>query len=184
MSTSGDVQETVSTRIQHAKQPISAVAGPYGHPFHPILVTIPIGAWVCSLIFDIATRVNSSGSAPLTDASYWLIGIGVIGALAAAVFGLMDLVRIPRGSRALRFGLTHLALNLTVVGLYIGNFLWRHDSYYESSKVTTGQLVLSAVAIGLLLISGWIGGMLAYRFGVRVAAERDQAEGYSDAYPS
>jgi uncharacterized membrane protein len=165
MSTSGDVQETVSTRIQHAKQPISAVAGPYGHPFHP-------------------TRVNSSGSAPLTDASYWLIGIGVIGALVAAVFGLMDLVRIPRGSRALRFGLTHLALNLTVVGLYIGNFLWRHDSYYESSKVTTGQLVLSAVAIGLLLISGWIGGMLAYRFGVRVAAERDQAEGYSDAYPS
>jgi uncharacterized membrane protein len=184
MSTSGDVQETVSTRIQHAKQPISAVAGPYGHPFHPILVTIPIGAWVCSLIFDIATRVNSSGSAPLTDASYWLIGIGVIGALVAAVFGLMDLVRIPRGSRALRFGLTHLALNLTVVGLYIGNFLWRHDSYYENSKVTTGQLVLSAVAIGLLLISGWIGGMLAYRFGVRVAAERDQAEGYSDAYPS
>jgi len=184
MSTTSQVQEGVATRVQHAKQPVSAVAGPYGHPFHPILVTIPIGAWVCSLIFDIATRANSSGSASLTDASYWLIGIGVLGALLAAVFGLMDLVRIPRRTSAMRYGLMHLGLNLTVVGLYIGNFFWRHGSYYESSKVAVGQLVLSAVALGLLLISGWIGGMLAYRFGVRVAAERDQARGYVDAYPS
>jgi uncharacterized membrane protein len=184
MATRSDVQENVTSRVQYAKQPISPVAGPYGHPFHPILVTIPIGAWVCSLVFDIATRVNGDGSASLTDASYWLIGIGILGALLAAVFGLMDLVRIPRRTRALRYGLAHMTLNLTVVGLYVGNFIWRHDSYYEDSKVATGQLVLSAVAIGLLLISGWIGGMLAYRFGVRVAAEQDQAEGYAGAYPS
>src|SRR4051794_35457552 len=158
-TTQAGLHTDLAERVHHAKEPVAAVAGPYGHPFHPILVTIPIGAWVCSLVFDIATRVNSAGSASLTDASYWLIGIGVIGALLAAVFGLMDLVRIPRGSRALRFGLAHLVLNLTVVGLYIGNFLWRHGSYYESNKVGTGQLVLSAVAIGLLLISGWIGGM-------------------------
>ncbi|MFL6055426.1 MAG: hypothetical protein ACJ72W_21365 [Actinoallomurus sp.] len=37
----------------HAKQPVSAaLAGPYGHPFHPILVTLPIGAWVASLVFE------------------------------------------------------------------------------------------------------------------------------------
>lgn len=169
----------LAERIHHAKEPVTPVAGPYGHPFHPILVTIPIGAWVSSLVFDIATKVNSGGSKPLTDATYWLIGIGIIGALLAALFGLMDLVRIPRRTRALRFGLAHLALNLTVVGLYIGNFAWRHDSYYESTRVKTGQLVLSAVAIGLLLVSGWIGGMLAYRYGVRVADEATtQAQGY------
>jgi uncharacterized membrane protein len=72
---------------------------------------------VCSLIFDSATRVNSHGSRPLTDASYWLIGIGVVAALLAAVFGLMDLIRIPRGIRALRYGLTHMTLNVTVVAL-------------------------------------------------------------------
>ena len=33
------------------KQPVSAtLAGPYGHPFHPILVTVPIGAWAASLV--------------------------------------------------------------------------------------------------------------------------------------
>jgi uncharacterized membrane protein len=183
MAVSNDVKTDVIRRAHQAKEPVSPVAGPYGHPFHPILVTIPIGAWVCSLIFDIATQVNNNGSKSLVEASYWLIGIGIVGALLAAVFGLMDLVRIPRGTRALRFGLTHMALNLTVVGVFVGDFLWRHDSYYEDAKVMGGQLALSAIGIGVLLVSGWIGGMLAYRFGVRVSAERDQAEGFDAVYP-
>lgn len=48
----------MTTEVEQAKEPVSAVlAGPYGHPFHPILVTIPIGAWVSSLVFDIASRI-------------------------------------------------------------------------------------------------------------------------------
>ncbi|MFL6241145.1 MAG: DUF2231 domain-containing protein [Actinomycetes bacterium] len=169
---------TTQRQTLPAKQPISLAAGPYGHPFHPILVTLPIGAWICSLIFDISTRVNSAGSRPLTDASYWLIAIGLIGAVVAALFGLLDLLRIPRRTRALTVALTHMLLNLTVVGLFIGNFAWRHSSYYESAKVSGGQIVLSAVAVALLAASGWLGGMLAYRYGVRVADEATQAEGY------
>jgi uncharacterized membrane protein len=184
MATTNDAGTDVTRRLHHAKEPLSPVAGPYGHPFHPILVTIPIGAWACSLIFDIGTRVHSDGSRPLTDASYWLIGIGVVAALLAAVFGLMDLVRIPRGTRALRVGLAHMTLNVVVVGLFIGNFLWRHGSHYETARVGVGQLVLSACAIGLLLISGWLGGMLAYRFGVRVAAEQHQAAGFDTVSPT
>ncbi|MGW0424100.1 hypothetical protein [Streptomyces sp. NPDC003015] len=49
---------------QQAKRPVSAaLAGPYGHPFHPILVTVPIGAWVASLVFDIASP-SCSARAP------------------------------------------------------------------------------------------------------------------------
>lgn len=176
MAVTNEAQADALRRTQQAKSPVSPVAGPYGHPFHPILVTIPIGAWVSSLIFDIATRVGD-GSPPLVEASYWLIGIGVVGALLAAVFGLMDLVRIPRGTRALHIGLTHMLLNLTIVGLFIGNFFWRGASD-EGATVAGGQLALTAVGIGLLLVSGWLGGMLAYRFGVRVAAEQNQAEGF------
>src|SRR4051794_5785497 len=167
-----------TSSVLQAKRPLSPAAGPYGHPFHPILVTIPIGCWVGSLIFDIATRAGD-GSRALTEASYWLIGIGILGALLAAVFGLMDLLRIPRGTRALRFGLTHMVLNLTVVALFVVNFFWRHGSYDDSAQVSAGQLVLSVVAIAFLLVSGWLGGTLAYRYGVRVAAEADQAEGYA-----
>src|SRR5436305_11486913 len=105
MTTSNDVRTDLATRVHHAKEPVAAVAGPYGHPFHPILVTIPIGAWVSSLIFDIATQASSHGSRALTEASYWLILIGVIGAAAAALFGLMDLVRISGRTKARSAGL-------------------------------------------------------------------------------
>jgi uncharacterized membrane protein len=171
---------------ERAKRSISPVAGPYGHPFHPILVTIPIGAWVASLVFDIATKVNSTGSHSLVDASYWLIRLGVIGALAAALFGLMDLLAIPRGGRAFQVGITHMTLNLVIVGLFIVGFFWRHSSTsgsHAAVKVGTGQLILSAAAIVLLLASGWLGGMLAYRFGVRVADENTQAEGFAASRP-
>ena len=47
----------MGNRIEQAKQPVSRLlAGPYGYPFRPILVTILIDAWVCSLVFDIASR--------------------------------------------------------------------------------------------------------------------------------
>jgi uncharacterized membrane protein len=71
-----------------------------------------------------------------------------------------------------------MVLNLSVVGLYIGNLAWRHDTYYEDAKVMGGQIVLSAIALALLGASGWLGGMLAYRYGVRVADEQTQAEGF------
>lgn len=163
-----------------AKQPITKAAGPYGHPFHPILVTIPIGAWVASLVFDIVSRVNSAGSHSLVDAAYWLIAIGLIGAVIAALFGLMDLLTIPRGTRALRVGLTHMGINLAIVGLFIADFFWRHSNdNFSAAKTPAGQLALSAVGVALLLVSGWLGGMLSYRYGVRVADEATQAEGFT-----
>ena len=166
--------------VHDAKKPLTPVAGPYGHPFHPILVTLPIGAWICALIFDIATRVNSNGSPALVDAAYWLIGIGILGALVAAVFGLMDLLTIPRGTRAFATGLLH-GLNLVVVGVFVVNFLWRAGDYDELSKVKAGQLVLSAIGVGILAVSGWLGGKLAYHYGVRVADEETQAAGFRRA---
>ena len=48
----------MTSDLQQAKHPVSAVlAGPYGHPLHPILVTVPIGAWVASLVFDVASHL-------------------------------------------------------------------------------------------------------------------------------
>ena len=42
--------------LQQAKRPVSPLlAGPYGHPLHPMLVTVPIGAWVAATVFDLAS---------------------------------------------------------------------------------------------------------------------------------
>jgi uncharacterized membrane protein len=161
-----------------AKQPISAVmAGPYGHPFHPILVTVPIGAWVGSLVFDIASHVVGDPGF-LARGAMWLIAVGVIGALAAAMAGFLDLFAIPPGTPAMRTALVHMTLNLLVTGAYVGGFFWRHAGDLTVS-VAGGKLALSAVSLALLGVSGFLGGKLAYRYGVRVADEATQAEGYT-----
>src|SRR5436190_1792805 len=103
----------MASTTRPAKEPVTPLAGPYGHPFHPILVTVPIGAWVASLVFDVASHVVDEPGF-LARGSVWLIAVGVIGALAAAVFGLLDLLTIPRGTRVFGTGLLHMSLNLAV----------------------------------------------------------------------
>ena len=161
--------------MHRAKHPRSLVSGLYGHPVHPILVTIPIGAWTSSLVFDLAARLGDRPAAFATG-STWLIGIGLVGALAAAVFGAIDLSTIDRGTRAFTTGLTHMAINVVVVLLYAVNFGVRRSQGYDD--VSTTALVLSVVALALLGASGWLGGKLSYRYGVRVADEGTQAEGF------
>lgn len=157
-----------------AKQPLTAAAGPYGHPFHPAVVTIPIGAWVCSLIFDVVSR---SAETPLIygRGAYWLIAIGIVGAIAAVPLGLLDLLTIPRGTSAWRTGLVHAGLNDVVLIAFVISFLIRRDSDFGETSV--GLIALSVGALAVLTVSGWLGGKLAYRFGVRVARETDQADG-------
>jgi uncharacterized membrane protein len=174
-------EAAVSGPATQAKEPVSAaLAGPYGHPFHPILVTVPIGAWVSSLVFDVASEfVRPPGF--LSQGSVWLIAVGVIGALAAALIGFLDLMAIPTGTRAFRTGLIHMTLNLLVTLAYVGNFLWRQADYGQPVGVAAGPLVLSVASLLALGVSGYLGGRLAYRYGVRVAAESTQAEGYRPA---
>jgi uncharacterized membrane protein len=159
-----------------AKRPLTPLAGPYGHPFHPILVTVPIGAWTLSLVFDLVSRWSGEPEV-FVKASFWLVGAGIVAALAAAVFGLLDLLTIPQGTPAFRTGLLHMGLNVTVVVLYAVSFALRRD-HLDEADVTVAAFVLSAVALALLGVSGWLGGLLAYRYGVRVADEAEQASGY------
>lgn len=164
-----------------AKQPVSAaLTGPYGHPFHPILVTVPIGAWVSSVVLDVASHLVDDGAA-LATASRWLIGIGVLGALAAATVGLLDFTTIPRGTPAHRTALAHMGLNVLVTLAFALDLLWRIGSGPADAPTPLGPLVLSVVAVGVLAVSGSLGGTLSYRYGVRVADESVQAAGFTGA---
>jgi uncharacterized membrane protein len=102
----------------------------------------------------------------------------VVGALVAATFGFLDLVAIPMGTKAFRTGLLHMALNLVVVCAFGGSFLLRQARLEEPDGVATWLIVLSAGALALLAAAGWLGGRLAYRYGVRVADEATQATAF------
>jgi uncharacterized membrane protein len=166
------------TEFRTAKRPVMGLAGPYGHPLHPAMVTLPIGAWASSLVFDVASHVVHDHGF-LVQGSRWLIALGVLTALAAALVGFLDLFAIPAGTRAHRVALVHMALNLTVVTAYVVNFLLRPASGAALSHgVGAGYIAASAVTFAALGVSGFLGGELAYRYGVRVADEDTQASGF------
>ncbi|MDQ2698756.1 MAG: DUF2231 domain-containing protein [Actinomycetota bacterium] len=160
--------------LRAAKRPRTILAGPYGHPFHALLVTIPIGAWTASLVFDIAGAVTGDWEVFAT-AAQWLIAIGIVGAVLAAVVGLLDYTKLTPQTKARRMATFHMLINLTVVVLFAIGWMLRAATPGEPS---TGGIVLSVVALLGLGVSGFLGGELAYRYGVRVADEETQRAGY------
>ena len=134
-----------------------------GHPIHPMLVTIPIGLWIFSFVCDLAFVFGSGAPVWSTVALYTMAG-GIVGALAAAVFGFIDLLSLPPEPR--RTALVHMTINLIVVVLYLVNFWFRRGTPDNPG----GFVWLSLVSIGLLVVSGWLGGKLVYVLGVAVSA--------------
>ena len=154
----------------------SLLAGPEGHPFHPLLVPLPIGAFVSSLIFDILTRTRAGGLPYLVDGAFWLIGIGLTGALVAAVPGVLDLRTIRRGEPAFVAARAHLMLNVAAAALFAIGYAWRAGDHVALDKTRWGQLALSAVAVAFLLAAMWLGNKLIYRHGMRVTGQSDHDE--------
>lgn len=135
-----------------------------GHPIHPMLVTIPIGLWIFSLVCDFIARGAAAPETWQAAAMYSMVG-GILGALAAAVFGLTDLLSLPSGPKAT--AVKHMSLNLVIIVLYLINAWTRHSGAASPAM----SLALSIIAILLLLVSGWLGGKMVYVEGVAVHTE-------------
>ncbi|HSV20053.1 MAG TPA: DUF2231 domain-containing protein [Casimicrobiaceae bacterium] len=137
------------------------------HPIHPMLVTLPIGMWVLSLACDIIAAFVANPAAWKTVALYAMVG-GIIGALAAAIFGLIDLLSLPADIRPT--ALTHMVINLLVVALFVVN-AWLRIGDQAGSGGGTLPVWLSVIAVALLVVSGWLGGKMVYLHGVAVDTE-------------
>jgi uncharacterized membrane protein len=137
-----------------------------GHPIHPMLVVFPVGLWGFSLIADLIHYWRLGGSTWSAVAYYTMAG-GIVGALAAAVPGLVDLISI-RDRKAKRIGIAHMVINLFVVGLYVLNLFLRRGDYSAPLGIA-----LSAAAVGLLCVSGWLGGELVYVYGIAVEGRHE-----------
>ena len=88
----------------------------FGHAIHPILIVYPLGLLSAAVIFDIIYL--ATGNPTWTTVSFWMIAAGIVGGLLAAVFGLIDYLGIPSGTRAASIGLLHGLTNLCVVILF------------------------------------------------------------------
>jgi uncharacterized membrane protein len=139
-----------------------------------MLVTLPIGLWIFSLICDFGFIITGKQSWAVT--AYFTLGGGIVGALAAAVPGLIDLFGLHE-PRAHRVGLYHMVLNLAIVALQAANF-WLRTTDDIVGALPRG---MSIVAVAALVASGWLGGHLVHVLGVtqpqdaaQPAASRDR----------
>lgn len=135
-----------------------------GHPIHPMLVVFPVGLWVFSFICDLI-YLGTGNALWWLLAFYTMIG-GIIGALAAAVFGIIDYTGI-RDRETKRIGTTHMWLNITITVLFLINAYWRTQVGLES----LAPVWLSLISVVLLGISGWLGGSMVYVHGQGVSSE-------------
>jgi uncharacterized membrane protein len=137
------------------------------HPIHPMLVPIPIGLWIFALVCDLIHMSGSTNPA-WTTVAFYCIGGGILGALAAALPGLIDLLSLPEGPR--KTAVLHMTINLVVVALFAINFWLRMEN-----PANPGKLVwLTLVSVGLLAISGWLGGKMVFEHGIAVDVPKDR----------
>jgi nitrite reductase/ring-hydroxylating ferredoxin subunit/uncharacterized membrane protein len=137
-----------------AAQPIAdALHGTWlGHPLHPVLTDIPIGAWTTALALDALDMFSESDYAPGADAA---VALGLAGAVGAAVSGLTDWKELD--ARPLRIGLLHGTLNLSATVCYAASLALRRSGARSAGRGT-------AIAGYLLATAGaYLGGDMVFR---------------------
>jgi len=127
-----------------------------GHPLHPVFTDLPLGAWTTALALD----CTANGDEGRRRAATFAMGVGLAGALGAAVTGLTDWSETQGESR--RTGLLHGLLNITATTLFATSWAMRQRDSHDTGRAAAWAGY--AIAIG----AAWFGGNLVYdqRIGV------------------
>ncbi|MFJ8821031.1 Rieske 2Fe-2S domain-containing protein [Streptomyces sp. NPDC102467] len=117
-----------------------------GHPLHPVLVQVPMGAWISSAVLDFLPGARRPARV--------LVGLGTLTALPTALAGWADWAE--QHEQQMRTGLVHAAANAGAVSLYGASFVVRGRRPMLGRALGLGGLTCASVG-------GFIGGHLAYR---------------------
>jgi uncharacterized membrane protein len=147
------------------RNPVSS-ANLFGHPLHPILITLPIGLFAATLLFDVLYW--ATGAEIWATGALWLLGFGLLAAALAAVAGLIDFTGDAR-IRNISDAWQHAIGNVVLVLIQLFSFYQRYR--YGATAVVPVGLGLSVVAVLLMLFTGWKGGELVFRHRVAVYDE-------------
>jgi nitrite reductase/ring-hydroxylating ferredoxin subunit/uncharacterized membrane protein len=130
-----------------------------GHPLHPVLTDIPVGAWTTALVLDVADAASGeeAGYRPAARAS---VGLGLAGAAAAALAGLADWQYTQDNAR--RVGLAHAGLNVAATGCYTLSWVYRGRGRRKRGRTA------STIGYGLMAAAAYLGGDLVSRHRVGV----------------
>jgi nitrite reductase/ring-hydroxylating ferredoxin subunit/uncharacterized membrane protein len=134
-----------------------------GHPLHPVFTDLPVGAWTTALALDCA----GNGDPGMRRAATFAMGVGLLGALGAAITGLTDWSETDGQSR--RTGLVHGLLNLTATSLMTAAYLQRRTDSHANGRA------YAWTGYGIAVASAYLGGDLVYEQRIGVTHADGQA---------
>lgn len=133
-----------------------------GHPIHPMLIPFPLALWTTSFAVDVLFYFLRHPT--LLVIAKFLIAAGCLGAIAAAIPGIIDWLGIKNGD-VKRVANWHARLNVTALVVFAISLLLRTSRYSEFvGRKLTVPFLLSLVGVILISISGWLGGELVFRY--------------------
>ncbi|HEV8629628.1 MAG TPA: DUF2231 domain-containing protein [Thermoanaerobaculia bacterium] len=139
-----------------------------GHPLHPAMVAIPIGAFTVTLVADLLVLVHRPG--PWDATARYSLALGIAGALAAAVLGFIDYFGVEMSPAGKKVVVWHLRVNLAAVALF-GASLWLRQS--DPARWCMPGFAASTTGYVLLMVGGWLGGKLVFEHKVGVIETAD-----------
>jgi nitrite reductase/ring-hydroxylating ferredoxin subunit/uncharacterized membrane protein len=146
-----------------------------GHPLHPVLTDVPIGAWTTALALD--AREVATGDAAYGRGADFAVGVGLVAAVGAAVTGLNDWSET--GGRARRVGLLHGLLNLSATAMVAASYVLRRSGSRPAGRSC------AAAGFGVAVAAAYLGGNLVYRERIGVThATADEPEQFTPVLPS
>ena len=149
---------------------MSTRASVYGHPIHPMLIVLPLGLWVFSVICHLIYLL--SGVSVWHTVALYAMGGGIIGGAAAAIPGVIDFLTLPK-SRVQTIALSHMISNVVALTIFI-IALALAVSGTEQSVV---PFVLSLFGLLAAGTGSWLGGAMVYQYGVGVeCVQRQEVE--------
>lgn len=139
-----------------------------GHPLHAALVHMPLALWTTALVFDLLS-LSGNGNTVFVQTSFYAILLGLLSTLLAIPTGLAEGWDIKPGQPAWRLSVWHLALNVLATILWLINAALRISTFQAATSVSILPLLLSIIATGVVLGSGYLGGRMVFDRGVAVA---------------
>lgn len=152
-------------------KPIEILQGKWlGHPLHPAIVHIPVGAWLAALLIDVVEH-SRQDSGPAAHLALACVTIGLIGALLSVPTGVADWTSIKKEKPAWKLGLYHMALNLLAAVVWAANLGLRWKALGTKEPVSAAVLATSAAGAALVAVSGYIGSLMVFDHGISVARQ-------------
>jgi nitrite reductase/ring-hydroxylating ferredoxin subunit/uncharacterized membrane protein len=141
-----------------------------GHPLHPLVVAVPIGAWTSAALFDVVGHDEAADGA---------VAVGIAGALASAVTGAAQYFDASTDKQPRRVGALHATLNASALTCYIASAVMRAQGKRDQGRA------LAMAGLGFVTGGGLLGGDLSYTLGIGVdhTAFEPEPGKWTDAVP-